>query len=95
MDRPMEEADSKEISQDLVQRVQRLREELHYHNYRYYVLDDPVISDSEYDRLMQELARLEDGCGGGGLEYKNYPTPCFSLRTRSEPRRFQAIAGEV
>ncbi len=38
----------------------RLREEIEYHNYRYYVLDDPVISDFEYDRLMKELISLED-----------------------------------
>ena len=32
---------------------------LHYHNYRYYVLDDPEISDAEYDRLLRELQELE------------------------------------
>ena len=36
-----------------------IREKLNYHNYRYYVLDDPDISDAEYDRLMQELLKLE------------------------------------
>ncbi|MER3479228.1 MAG: DNA ligase (NAD(+)) LigA [Meiothermus sp.] len=40
-------------------RVRELREEIRYHNYRYYVLDDPVISDAEYDRLLQELKELE------------------------------------
>ena len=40
-------------------RVHALREELEYHNYRYYVLDDPVIPDAEYDRLLRELERLE------------------------------------
>ena len=34
-------------------------DELTRHNYRYYVLDDPEIADSEYDRLMQELGDLE------------------------------------
>lgn len=43
-----------------LQRIAELREQLHYHNYRYYVLDDPVIDDSEYDQLMQELIRLEE-----------------------------------
>jgi DNA ligase (NAD+) len=33
---------------------------LEYHNYRYYVLDDPVVSDTEYDRLMTELVALEE-----------------------------------
>lgn len=36
-----------------------LREQIDYHNYRYYVLDAPVIADAEYDRLMRELQELE------------------------------------
>jgi len=40
-------------------RVERLRTEIDEHNYRYYVLDDPIIPDSEYDRLLRELERLE------------------------------------
>ena len=40
-------------------RVHELREELEYHNYRYYVLDDPVIPDAAYDRLLRELETLE------------------------------------
>ncbi len=40
-------------------RVNVLREEINYHNYLYYVLDSPEISDAEYDRLMRELASLE------------------------------------
>lgn len=40
-------------------RIQELREQIHYHNYRYYVLDDPEISDAEYDRLYRELEELE------------------------------------
>lgn len=41
-------------------RVAELREQLNFHNYRYYVLDDPLIPDSEYDRLLRELQKLED-----------------------------------
>ena len=41
-------------------RIEKLREELNFHNYRYYVLDDPVVSDAEYDRLMRELESLEN-----------------------------------
>ena len=37
-----------------------LRKELNYHNHRYYVLDDPVTSDAQYDVLMQELRKLEE-----------------------------------
>ena len=39
--------------------VEALRSQLHHHNYRYHVLDDPEISDAAYDRLMQELIQLE------------------------------------
>ncbi|MDI6810184.1 MAG: NAD-dependent DNA ligase LigA [archaeon] len=39
--------------------IQDLREKIHYHNYRYYVLNEPEISDAEYDRLFQELEELE------------------------------------
>jgi DNA ligase (NAD+) len=44
---------------DLSRRVEALREQIRYHNYRYYVLDEPVISDAEYDALMRELRALE------------------------------------
>ena len=47
------------IDPEVIRRVDRLRAALHRHNYRYYVLDDPEISDAEYDRMMQELIRLE------------------------------------
>jgi DNA ligase (NAD+) len=42
------------------ERVAELHEQLRYHLYRYHVLDDPVISDAEYDTLMRELRALED-----------------------------------
>lgn len=41
------------------QRLEELRRLIDHHNYRYYVLDDPEVSDAEYDRLMQELRELE------------------------------------
>ncbi|MCA9938327.1 MAG: NAD-dependent DNA ligase LigA, partial [Anaerolineales bacterium] len=40
-------------------RIGHLREEVNYHIYRYHVLDDPIISDAEYDALFQELVALE------------------------------------
>ncbi len=40
-------------------RIEKLRKEIMYHNYRYYALDDPVISDEEYDALFRELEELE------------------------------------
>lgn len=44
---------------ELRQRLQDLREQVRYHNYRYHVLDAPVISDVEYDRLFAELKGIE------------------------------------
>jgi len=40
-------------------RVKALHDQLNYHNHRYYVLDDPEISDADYDKLMRELQQLE------------------------------------
>ena len=40
-------------------RIEQLRQELHDHNHRYYVLNQPTISDQEFDRLMRELQDLE------------------------------------
>ncbi len=45
----------------IAERAAELREQLHHHNYRYYVLDDPEISDAEYDRLLRELQEIEAG----------------------------------
>ncbi len=44
---------------DEKQRIEQLRQQLHEHNYRYYVLNQPVISDQEFDLLMHELQDLE------------------------------------
>lgn len=41
------------------QRIEELRERIRYHNYRYYALDDPEITDAEYDQLLRELQELE------------------------------------
>jgi len=43
----------------VVRRVQALREEIDRHNHQYYVLDQPLISDAEYDSLFRELQQLE------------------------------------
>ena len=44
---------------DAAQRIEELRAQIRYHDYRYYVLDDPVISDDAYDALYRELEELE------------------------------------
>jgi DNA ligase (NAD+) len=47
-------------SEAIRKRIEKLREEIEYHNHRYYVLDQPEISDAEYDRLLRELEKLEE-----------------------------------
>src|SRR5690606_18945989 len=44
----------------VAQRVKALRDQISDHNHRYYVLDQPTVSDAEYDRLMVELQSLEE-----------------------------------
>ncbi|MHB1001793.1 MAG: NAD-dependent DNA ligase LigA [Armatimonadota bacterium] len=41
-------------------RIEEIRQQINSHNYRYYVLDSPVVSDAQYDKLMQELTALEE-----------------------------------
>lgn len=45
--------------QGIAEQIKRLRKAIRYHAYRYYVLDDPEITDAEYDALMAELKELE------------------------------------
>ena len=47
------------IPEDVHQHYQRLKSELNQHNHAYYVLDDPSVPDSQYDRLMRELQDIE------------------------------------
>ena len=54
--------------ESIKQRIDKLRELINYHNYRYYVLDSPEISDAEYDELMRELIKLEE-------QYPQFITP--------------------
>ena len=57
-----------ENSTQITERIEQLRAQLNHHNYRYYVLDNPEISDAEYDTLMRELKQLE-------AEYPSLLTP--------------------
>jgi DNA ligase (NAD+) len=50
------------------ERIERLRAQLAYHDYRYYILDSPEISDAEYDELMAQLRALEE-------QYPEFVTP--------------------
>jgi DNA ligase (NAD+) len=55
-------------SDEVKKRIEQLRAEINHHNYRYYVLDSPEISDAEYDELMRELKQLEE-------QYPRFLTP--------------------
>src|ERR1035441_391308 len=46
---------------DVQKKIDVLRDKIRYHEHRYYVLDDPEISDAEFDKLMDELIALEAG----------------------------------
>ncbi|TKJ34187.1 DNA ligase (NAD(+)) LigA [bacterium (candidate division B38) B3_B38] len=43
----------------LIERIEKLRQAIRHHNYRYYILNDPEVTDAEYDRLMRRLEELE------------------------------------
>jgi DNA ligase (NAD+) len=45
---------------DIKKKIEKLREQINLHAHRYYVLDDPLIADSEYDQLFQKLLNLEE-----------------------------------
>jgi DNA ligase (NAD+) len=53
---------------DVREKIEALREEIRYHNYRYHTLDDIEVPDAEYDRLVRELQRLE-------AEHPEFVTP--------------------
>ena len=53
---------------NIIKKIEELREKIGYHNYRYYALDGPTVSDAEYDRLMRDLIKLEE-------KYPQYITP--------------------
>jgi DNA ligase (NAD+) len=74
----------------LQKRIQELRTQLHYHNYRYYVLDDPEISDAQYDRLLRELEDLE-------TRYPESITPDSpTQRVGAQPaEKFQSVAHSI
>jgi DNA ligase (NAD+) len=47
------------MSENIQQKIEQLRKELHQHNENYYLLDTPTISDYEFDMLLEELQDLE------------------------------------
>lgn len=79
---------------NIQEKIQLLREELHQHNYNYYILDNPKISDFEFDQKLKELQALEEQHPeffdansptqrvGGGIT-KNFPTVVHEYRMYS------------
>lgn len=91
--------------------VEKLREAIRYHNYRYYVLSNPVISDATYDRLMNQLETLEgkypelqdpnsptQRVGGQPLEKfetVNHPEPMLSIKSVREEEGVKNFVSNV
>ncbi|CUT02568.1 NAD-dependent DNA ligase adenylation domain-containing protein [Candidatus Kryptonium thompsonii] len=62
------------IDPKIIERIEQLRKEIREHDYRYYVLAEPIISDFEYDMLMRELIELEKQLTTSmEIEFKNAP----------------------
>lgn len=96
------------VSQEIIRRVEKLREEIRFHEYRYYVLDAPVIPDAEYDKLFRELQAIEEQhpelvtpdsptqrVGGKPLEMflpVRHAVPMLSIRTETDISDQGAIA---
>ena len=55
---------------DAEDKIKKLRDKINYHNYKYYVENNPVISDYEYDQLLKKLEALE-------IEYPVILRPLF------------------
>jgi DNA ligase (NAD+) len=92
-------------------RIAALREQINYHAYRYYVLADPVISDAEYDALMEELVALEQAHPAlvtpdsptqrvaespvEGLAKTTHPAPILSLGAAKDAAQVRAWGERV
>lgn len=82
------------MPENIQQKIEALREELHQHNYNYYILDEPTISDYDFDAKLKELQELEASHPefydpnspslrvGGGIT-KNFPTVKHQFRMYS------------
>ena len=94
------------IPDSVFQQVADLRERLNHHNYRYYVLDSPEISDAQYDELMRELRAIETehpelvtpdsptqrvgAQPADGFTQVAHPRPMFSLGNAFDDDEFMA-----
>jgi len=96
------------VSQEVKRRAAKLREEIRFHEYQYYVLDSPAIPDAEYDKLFRELQALEEQypelrspasptqrVGGKPLDMfhpVHHAVPMLSIRTETDISDEGAIA---
>ncbi|MBP0612415.1 NAD-dependent DNA ligase LigA [Chryseobacterium sp. cx-311] len=82
------------MTENIQKKIEDLRTELHQHNYNYYTLDEPTISDFEFDTLLKELLELEakhpefhdansPSLRVGGAVTKNFPTVTHQFRMYS------------
>lgn len=82
------------MSENIQKKIEDLRKELHQHNYNYYTLDEPTISDFEFDLKLKELQELEENhpefydsnsptSRVGGEITKNFPTVQHQFRMYS------------
>jgi len=80
----------KAIKHNIQDEIESLREEIRHHEYRYYVLDDPEISDAEFDRMMNALKKLE-------AEHPDHVTPDSpTQRVGGKPREgFVKVAHSI
>ena len=74
---------------DAAQRIAELREQIHHHDYLYYIEARPEVSDAEYDALMRELRELEaafpDLVSADSPTQRIGGTPMASRRRRAAP----------
>ena len=74
---------------DIIARAIELRELIEKHNYHYYILDDPLISDSEWDNLFKELETIETKYAE--LIDKNSPRLGIQELRYIEPRKIKRV----
>ncbi|MEA1965399.1 MAG: NAD-dependent DNA ligase LigA, partial [Candidatus Aerophobetes bacterium] len=78
------------VNDEIRKKAEELRERIHYHNYKYYVENNPEISDYEYDKLMKQLKELEERYPSlksptsptqrvGGMPAEGFPTVEHSI----------------
>ncbi len=91
--------------------IKTLRQAINYHDYQYYILNDPVITDSEYDHLFEQLRKLENrfpslitttsptqrvgGEPSDGLEKVKHPKPMLSLQSVREKSEVNSFYNNV